>query len=108
MGEDAAEEDKLFAFPPRRVRILRLTVDWAVMHTGDSNAVSVSQLAALPDSITVTLADGSIKPADVVWLTGAYSPDIPGDCSAALRPIQAISAPDDPSGAAQGHDHSAG
>ena len=78
-GEDAAEEDKLFAFPPRRVRILRLTVDWAVMHTGDSNAVSVSQLAALPDSITVTLADGSIKPADVVWLTGAYSPDIPGD-----------------------------
>jgi len=78
-GEDAAEEDKLFVFPPRRVRILRLTVDWAVMHTGDSNAVSVSQLAALPDSITVTLADGSIKPADVVWLTGAYSPDIPGD-----------------------------
>lgn len=44
-AEDAAGEDKLFAFPPRPVRRLRLDVDWAVMHTGDSNAVSISQLA---------------------------------------------------------------
>lgn len=43
--ESAAGEDKLFAFPPRPVRFLRLDVDWAVMHTGDSNAASVSSLA---------------------------------------------------------------
>ena len=43
--EAAAGEDKLFAFPPRPVRFLRLDVDWAVMHTGDSNAVSISRLA---------------------------------------------------------------
>lgn len=44
-AEDAAGEDKLFAFPPRPVRFLRLVVDWAMMHTGDSNAASISRLA---------------------------------------------------------------
>ena len=44
-AESAAGEDKLFAFPPRPVRFLRLTVDWAIMHTGDANAVSISRLA---------------------------------------------------------------
>lgn len=44
-AEDAAGEDKLFAFPPRPIRFLRLDVDWAVMHTGDSNAVSISSLS---------------------------------------------------------------
>ena len=44
-GEGTAGEDKLFAFPPRPVRFLRLDVEWAVMHTGDSNAVSISRLA---------------------------------------------------------------
>lgn len=42
--ESAAGEDKLFAFPPRLVRFLRLDVDWAVMHTGDSNAAAISSL----------------------------------------------------------------
>lgn len=109
-GEDAAGEDKLFAFPPRPARFLRLDVDWAVMHTGDANAVSISRLAlydcpliaaaeelpvrpvrfgtaleqalgraALPDHVAVTLADGSRRKADVVWLWGAYRPDQPGD-----------------------------
>lgn len=109
--EDDAGEDKLFAFPSRRVRYLRLDVDWAVMYTGDSNAVSISRLAlydcpliasvetlpvcpvrfgtaleralersALPDRVTVTLADGSRREADVVWIPGAYHPDQPGDC----------------------------
>lgn len=108
--EEDAGRDKLFAFPPRRVRFLRLDVDWAVMHTGDSNAVSISRLAlydspliaaveerppcpvrfgmeleralakaALPDRIAVTLADGSVRTAEVVWLCGAYRPDSPGD-----------------------------
>lgn len=43
--ESAAGTAKLFAFPPRPVRFLRLDVDWAVMHTGDSNAASISSLA---------------------------------------------------------------
>lgn len=43
--EEDAGRDKLFAFPPRRTRFLRLEVDWAVMHTGDSNAASISSLA---------------------------------------------------------------
>ena len=108
--EAAAGEDKLFAFPPRSVRYLRLNVDWAVMHTGDSNAVSISRLAlfnapliaaveplpvcevrfgtpleraleraALPDRVSVTLADGSTAQADVVWTWGTYRPDIPCD-----------------------------
>ena len=108
--EAAAGEDKLFTFPPRPVRFLRLTVDWAVMHTGDSNAVSISRLAlydrpliaaaeerpvcpvrfgaaleralakaALPEHVAVTLADGSRREADVVWLCGSYRPDQPGD-----------------------------
>ncbi len=108
--EDAAAQDKLFAFPPHTVRYLRLDVDWAIMHTGDSNAVSISNLAlynapliasveplpvcpvrfgtplkraleraALPDRVSVTLADGSIQSADVVWTWGAYRPDLPGD-----------------------------
>lgn len=108
--EAAAGEDKLFAFPPRPVRYLRLNVDWAVMHTGDSNAVSISNLAvynapliaaveplpvcevrfgtpldraleqaALPDQVPVTLADGSGRTAQAVWLWGDYRPDQPGD-----------------------------
>lgn len=108
--EDAAGEDKLFAFPPRPVRFLRLVVDWAVMHTGDSNAASISSLAlydrpliaaaeerpvcpvrfgapleraleraALPEHVSVTLADGSRREADAVWLWGSYRPDQPGD-----------------------------
>lgn len=40
-----AGEDKLFAFPPRPVRFLRLDVEWAVMYTGDSNAAGISSLA---------------------------------------------------------------
>lgn len=43
--ESTIPEDRLFAFPPRPVRYLRLNVDWAVMHTGDSNAVSITHLA---------------------------------------------------------------
>lgn len=109
-AEDAAGEDKLFAFPPRPARFLRLTVDWAVMHTGDSNAASISRLAlydcpliaaaeerpvcpvrfgtaleraleraALPEHVSVTLADGSRQEADVVWLCSSYRPDQPGD-----------------------------
>lgn len=108
--ERAAGEDKLFAFPPRPVRFLRLNVDWAVMHTGDSNAVSISRLAlydcpliasaeplpvcevrfgtpmekalaaaALPDRLSVALADGSGAAADVVWTWSAYRADLPGD-----------------------------
>lgn len=108
--EDAAGEDKLFAFPPRPVRFLRLVVDWAVMHTGDANAASISRLAlygcpliaaaeerpvcpvrfgaaleraleraALPERAAVTLADGSRREADVVWLCNSYRPDQPGD-----------------------------
>ena len=109
-AEGAAGEDKLFAFPPRPVRYLRLDVDWAVMHTGDSNAVSISGLtlyrcpliasveplpvcevrfgtplekalaaAALPDRLSVTLADKTGAMADVVWTWNAYRPDLPGD-----------------------------
>lgn len=109
-AESAAGEDKLFAFPPRPVRFLRLDVEWAVMHTGDSNAVSISHLAlydgpliaaleerpvcpvqfgtaleraleqaALPEHVFVTLADGSRRTAQVVWVWGAYHPDQPGD-----------------------------
>ena len=109
-GECAAGEDKLFAFPPRPVRFLRLDVEWAVMHTGDSNAVSISRLAlydcpliasveplpvcqvrfgtplgealaaaALPDRLSVALADGSGAAADVVWTWSAYRADLPGD-----------------------------
>lgn len=108
--ESAAGEDKLFAFPPRPVRFLRLDVDWTVMHTGDSNAASISHLAlydcsliaaaeerpvcpvrfgtaleraleraALPDRAVVTLADGSRREADVVWVPDTYHPDQPGD-----------------------------
>lgn len=108
--ENAAGEDKLFAFPPRPVRFLRLVVDWAVMHTGDSNAASISRLAlydcpliaaveplpvcpvrfgttleraleraALPEHVSVTLADGSRRTAQAVWLWGDYRPDQPGD-----------------------------
>lgn len=44
-AEDAAGDGKLFAFPPRPVRFLRLDVDWAVMYTGDSNAASISSLS---------------------------------------------------------------
>ena len=109
-AEDAAGEDKLFAFPPRPARFLRLVVDWAVMHTGDSNAASISNLAvynapliaaveslpvcpvrfgtpleralakaALPEHVSVTLADGSRRTAQAVWLWGSYRPDQPGD-----------------------------
>lgn len=109
-AEDAAGEDKLFAFPPQPARFLRLDVDWAVMHTGDANAASISQLAlydcpliaaaeerpvcpvrfgtaleqaleraALPEHVSVTLADGSRQEADVVWLCSSYRPDQPGD-----------------------------
>ena len=108
--ESCAGEDKLFAFPPRPLRALRLTIDWAVMCTGDSNAASISRLAlydclilssaaprpicqvrfgtpleralskaALPDQMSVSLADGSVHLAETVWLCGAYCPDIPGD-----------------------------
>ena len=108
--ESAAGTAKLFAFPPRSVRFLRLDVDWAIMHTGDSNAASISSLAlyncpliasveplpvrevrfgtplekaltaaALPDRLSVTLADGSGAEADVVWTWSAYHPDLPGD-----------------------------
>ena len=42
--ESAAGTAKLFAFPPRPVRFLRLDVDWAIMHTGDSNAAGISSL----------------------------------------------------------------
>lgn len=43
--ESTILDDRLFAFSPRPVRYIRLTVDWAVMHTGDSNAVSILRLA---------------------------------------------------------------
>ncbi len=109
-SEEDAGRDKLLAFPPRQVRFLRLDVDWAVMHTGDSNAVSISRLAlydspliaaaeerpacpvrfgteleralakaVLPRRVAVTLADGSTRTAEAVWLCGAYRPDSPGD-----------------------------
>lgn len=108
--EDAAGEAKLFAFPPRPVRFLRLDMDWAVMYTGDSNAASISSLAlydcpliaaaeerpvcpvrfgtaleraleraALPDHVSVTMADGSRRMAQTVWLWEDYRPDQPGD-----------------------------
>lgn len=54
--EGAAGEDKLFAFPPRPVRRLRLEVDWAVMHTGDSNAVSISQLTLYTGPVVASAA----------------------------------------------------
>lgn len=54
--ESAAGEDKLFAFPPRPARYLRLDVDWAVMHTGDSNAVSISTLALYNGPIIASAA----------------------------------------------------
>lgn len=47
---------KLSAFPPRPVQHLRLNVEWAVMHTGDSNAVSISSLA-LYDSPVIASAE---------------------------------------------------
>lgn len=61
-AEDAAGEDKLFAFPPRSVRFLRLTVDWAVMHTGDSNAAGVSRLALYDCPLIAAAEDRPVCP----------------------------------------------
>ena len=93
--ESAAGEDKLFAFPPRPARYLRLDVDWAVMHTGDSNAVSISTLALYNGPIIASAAPlpvcevrfgtpleqalAGAAQADVAWTWEAYRPDLPGD-----------------------------
>lgn len=38
-------DDRLFSFTPQPARFIRLKIEWSVMHTGDSNAVSISHLA---------------------------------------------------------------
>ena len=58
--ESAAGEDKLFAFPPRSVRFLRLDVDWAVMHTGDSNAASISSLTLFDCPLIAAVEERSV------------------------------------------------
>ena len=60
--EEDAGRDKLFAFPPRRVRFLRLDVDWAVMHTGDSNAVSISRLALYDSPLIAAVEERPLCP----------------------------------------------
>lgn len=44
-------DDRLFAFPTQPARFLRITVDWAVMHTGDSNAVSIAGLSLYSEPV---------------------------------------------------------
>lgn len=62
-AEDTISEDRLFCFAPRSVRQIRLEVEWAVMHTGDSNAVSISRLALYNSELIARVQ--SLPPSEV-------------------------------------------
>lgn len=69
-------DDRLFAFPAQPARFLRITVDWAVMHTGDSNAVSIAGLSLYREPVVSAAPE---RPVHSVRC-GPYRPDAPSLC----------------------------
>lgn len=55
-------DDRLFAFPAQPARFLRITVDWAVMHTGDSNAVSIAGLSLYSEPVVSAVPERPVHP----------------------------------------------
>ena len=55
-------DDRLFAFPAQPARFLRITVDWAVMHTGDSNAVSIAGLSLYSEPVVSAAPERPVHP----------------------------------------------
>ena len=59
-SEDSAADDRLFAFPAQRARFVRLTVEWAVMYTGDSNAVTISRLSLYSEPVLSAVEERAV------------------------------------------------